>query len=73
MNADHEIAVDLTRRKVVAFCEEFLKDPYYRAGQHARFACQLYHAIHKEERYQLVGGHRMSEYPRQDSNLRPPV
>jgi hypothetical protein len=63
-------AVNLTRMELIAFCEEFLVHPYLcytEHGQHARFACQLYHAIREEERYQLVGGHRMcrvqKEYP----------
>ncbi len=65
-----DVAVDLTRREVVAFCKEFLNEPYLcytEHGQHARFACRLYHAICEEERYQIVGGHRMcrvqKEYP----------
>jgi hypothetical protein len=66
----NEVAVELTRREVVAFCKEFLKEPYLcytEHGQHARFACQLYHALREDERYQMVGAHRMcrvqKEYP----------
>lgn len=63
-------AVNLTRKELVAFCEEFLRHPYLcytEHGQHCRFASYLYKAIPAGERYQALGGLRMcrvqKEYP----------
>ncbi len=63
-------ATNLTRKELIAFCEEFLEHPYLcytEHGQHCRFASRLYQAIPVGERYQTIGGLRMcrvqKEYP----------